>query len=113
MRRIVEFPLDSGGSMWVEVDEPEEGVVRAGRGPAEALERASQTFEAAIQTIKPGAEYVVQHMRRGVEAPSSIVVEFGIKLTTQAGAVIAAVSAEANFKVTATWPGGRRGTTSG
>ena len=47
MKRLIEFPLEEGGSIVVEVDEPapEGGVVRAAR-PGEVAAKAGQTFEA-------------------------------------------------------------------
>ena len=44
MKRLVEFPLEEGGSIVVEIDEPETGgTVRAGR--EDKIEKARETFE--------------------------------------------------------------------
>ncbi|MGH2593214.1 MAG: hypothetical protein ACRDGG_06845 [Anaerolineae bacterium] len=51
MKRLIEFPLQAGGSVIVEVDEPApEGVVRTGR-PGEVAEKAKATFEEAFDKI--------------------------------------------------------------
>lgn len=105
MRRLAEFPLVAGGSVIVEVDEPggaEGGIVRAAR-PGEAVVRAGQTLEAAVEKIKPIATAFITRLREGVQAPDEIEVEFGIKLSTEAGVVITSSGMEANFKVTLTW----------
>jgi len=62
MKRLIEFPLQDGGSIVVEVDEPasEGGVTRAAR-PGEIAARASQTFEAALERIQPAAGIISDH----------------------------------------------------
>jgi hypothetical protein len=40
MKRLIEYTLENGGSIIVEVDEPE-GVTRAGRG-SDVVEKATQ-----------------------------------------------------------------------
>ena len=47
MKRLVEFPLEEGGSIVIEIDEPEMGgTVRAGR--EDKIEKARETFEEAL-----------------------------------------------------------------
>jgi hypothetical protein len=55
VKRLIEFPLEEGGSIVVEVDEPapEGGVVRAAR-PGEVAAKAGQTFEAAREQVDGG-----------------------------------------------------------
>ena len=51
MKRLVEFPLEEGGSIVVEVDEPESGgTVRAGR--EDTIEKAKETFEQGLCVLK-------------------------------------------------------------
>lgn len=103
--RLVEFPLDQGGSIVVEVDEPgaTAGLERAGR-PGEIVERASASFGAALEHIKPAAAEIIAKLRSLVDAPDEVAVEFGVKLNGKLGiAVVAATEAEANFKVVMTW----------
>ena len=56
MKRLIEFDLEDGGSILVQVEEPEPagGVVRAGR-TYEVIAKAEQTFESAMEKIKPAA----------------------------------------------------------
>lgn len=104
MKRLIEYPLEEGGTILVEVNDPlaEEGIVKAARGD-EAVVHASQTFEQALDTLKPAAGAVVKKFRLLPDAPDSVQVEFGIKLSAQAGALIASTALEANFKVALTW----------
>ena len=104
MKRLVEFPQEDGTSVVVEIDDsmPEGGVVRAAR-PGEIAERASQTFEAALSKIKPMAGAIFTTLKDLAQCPEQIQVEFGVKITASAGAVLASAGVEGNYKVTLTW----------
>jgi len=103
MKRLIEFPIQSGGSLLVEVDEPmPEGVVRAAR-PGEVIARAKETLEEALDKIKPAAQSIIAKLRGLPDAPDEVGVEFGIKLSAEAGAFIASAGVEANYKVTLKW----------
>ncbi len=102
MKRLVQFPLEDGGVIWVEVDVPEgPGMVPAARG--EVVERAQETFEVALDRVRPAAQAIIGKLRALHDPPDEIQVEFGLKLSAEAGALIAATGAEANYKVTLTW----------
>jgi hypothetical protein len=111
MKRLVEFPLEEGGSIVVEIDEPEtEGTVPAGR--EDTIEQAKDTFEAALGKVLPATKTVVEKLRSMASRPDEIEVAFGVNLSTRAGAFIASASAEANFSVTVRWTGTNKETTS-
>src|SRR2546430_2798797 len=102
MKRLVEFPLEEGGSIVVEIDEPETGgTVRAGR--EETIEKARETFEQALNKVLPATKTVLEKLRSMASKPSEIEVTFGVNLSTMAGAFIASASAAANFGVTVRW----------
>jgi len=104
MKHLVEFPLEEGGSIVVEVDEPEtSGTVRAARG--DTLAKARETLEDALDKVLPAAKSIVEKLRRLDNKPNEIEVTFGIRLNTSVGAVIASATAEANFDVTLRWTG--------
>lgn len=103
MKRLVEFPLQDGGSVLVEVEESDEaegGIVRVAR-EGEVTVKAPQTFETALDKMKPVTSAIVSKLRD--LAPDRIQVEIGVKLSTEAGVVIASAATEANFRVTLTW----------
>lgn len=104
MKRIIEYPLEDGGTILVEVDEPEidSGLVEAGIH-TEMIVQAQQSFEKAMGTVKPAADTIVKNINSLDVKPDEIEVEFGIKLSAEAGAFLAAAGAEANFKITLTW----------
>jgi hypothetical protein len=105
MKRMIEVPLESGGSMLMEVelDESEQqGMVPAAR-PGEMAATAKQTFEDALEQIKPGAEAIVEKLRGMSAKPDEVSVTFGLKMSATAGAFIAASGIEANFTVLLSW----------
>ncbi|CAA9551796.1 MAG: hypothetical protein AVDCRST_MAG73-2872 [uncultured Thermomicrobiales bacterium] len=103
MKHLIAFPTDDGGTVVVEVEEePAPGMVRAAR-PGEVAERAGQTFAAALDTVRLAAETIVAKLGALSEQPNETTVQFGIKLSAQAGALIASTDAEANFAVTLKW----------
>ena len=111
MKHLVEFPLEEGGSIVVEVDEPEsEGTIRAARG--DTIVRAKETLEEALNNVLPVTKSLVEKLRSTGNKPDQIEVSFGVKLSTIAGAVIASASAEANFGVTVRWTGKKEETPS-
>jgi hypothetical protein len=104
MKRLVEFPLDEGGTVPVEVDEPSPGPVMRGigRDQTSLVEKADKTFEDATAAVTPAARSLIARLRSIDDPPD----EVGIELSAQSGAFVASVAAEANFKLSMTW---RRG----
>jgi hypothetical protein len=100
MAELIRVPLESGGSLTVEVDSRDAGVVKAAR-PGQIVADATQTLEAALASLVPGATVVVEKLRAA--KPSDVSLSFGIKLTAEAGAVIAKTAGECNFAVTLHW----------
>lgn len=103
MSQLVEFPLEAGGTVLVEVTEPVAGLVTRGLKGADVTERARQSFEEAVGRIQPAVQAVITQFRSLTEAPDEVHIEFGIDLHAEAGAFIAAVSSTANFSVALTW----------
>jgi hypothetical protein len=108
MKRLVEFPLDEGGSVLVEVEEPPVGPVMRGIGKDRStlVEKADKTFEDATAAVTPAARSLITRLRSIDDPPDEVGIEFGVQLSAQTGAFIASVAGQANFKVSMTW---RRG----
>jgi len=105
MKRLVEFPLDQGGSVLVEIDEPVAGPTMRGLGKDSSalVEKADKTFEDATAAVTPAARSLIARLRSIEDAPDEVGIEFGLQLSAQTGAFIASVAAQANFKVSMTW----------
>jgi hypothetical protein len=100
----VRFPLSDGGEVAVEIDDDETGVGRAGRAGT-AVERAAVTYDEAMAAVRRAAEATVRQFRELPSRPDTVELLFGIKLTAEAGAVVARTEAEANLTVRLTWAG--------
>jgi len=79
--------------------------VTRGLHPSEVIETVGNSFEAAIEAIKPAAVAVASKFRSFVDAPEDVEVEFGLKFSGQAGAFIASASTEAQFRIKMVWKG--------
>ena len=102
--RTVEFPAEAGGTVLVQVpDEHPVGPVLRGRVAEATIDRADQTFEMALSTIRTVAQGVVTQLKGLAVRPQQVTVEFGIELTGKTAAVLVAASASAQLKVSMTW----------
>lgn len=105
MKRMIEVPLEGDKSilMEVEFDESEQADMVPAARAGKIATRANQTFEEALEQIKPGAEVIVARLRNMSAKPDEISVTFGVKMSANAGAFIAASGVEANFSVMLKW----------
>jgi hypothetical protein len=101
MKRLVEFPLDQGGSILVEVEEP----------------AASPTMRGLEGSLRPCGSRPMRPLRmpsrRSLPRPVSLIArlrsiddpsdEVGVEPSAQTGTFIASVAAQANFRVSLTW----------
>jgi Trypsin-co-occurring domain 1 len=112
MKRLIEFPLEEGGSVLVEVDESPAGPTMRGLGKDRStlVEEASRTFEDATAAVIPAVRSLIARLRSIDDLPDEVGVEFGVQLSAQTGAFIASLAAQGNFKVSVTW---RRGIAGG
>jgi hypothetical protein len=108
----VEFPLQDGGTVLVQVGEAAAGPATRGlSGQRLVTGQAQQTFEQAITRVQPTARSLIARLQSVADPPDEVGIEFGVQLSAQSGALIASVVAEANFTVSMTWR--RRGGTGG
>jgi hypothetical protein len=104
MKKLVEFPLESGGSIIVEVDarSGEEGMIEAAR-PGELIQKASKTLEDALSKVTPAAEAIIKKLGDLAHKPDDIEIEFGLKLSAETDVIIASAAVEANYVVKLKW----------
>jgi hypothetical protein len=103
VKRLISFPLEGGGTVQVEVEEEGGPPVSRGLHPAEVVETVANSFEAALEAIKPAAVAMASVFRNIADAPDAVEVEFGVKFAGQAGAFIASASTEAQFRIKVVW----------
>jgi hypothetical protein len=106
--RVLEFaiggttPNSAGGVLLVEIDDPQE----IGNRPVSRnmVEKARQSLEAALMEVMPGVSALMQRCLQEIPVkPDEFALEFGIKFTAEAGALIAKTTAEGNIKVAFKW----------
>lgn len=108
-KEIAQFSLADGTTFLVEVEEPDSPAVeRVATKTGQMVIEAKQTFEEAIEAIKPVAATLVTRLRQGMTTPADEVeVKFGLKLNSEMGAIFASVGGEVNFEVTLKWKEGK------
>jgi len=105
---LVEFPLEDGGSVFVEGADGfrgDGGRGPTGRlpGPGELSVRAGETFQAAIERVQPAAAALIARLNTLADRPDEVELEFGIQLSAEFGAIVAKGSGDANFTVRMRW----------
>lgn len=103
-KRLIEFNIDGDQTVLIEVDEPMEisgGLIPAGLDDSAVAVKASLSFEAAIAKVKPVARAIINQLNE-LKA-DEVEVEFGLKLSMEAGAIIASGGVEANYTVKLKW----------
>src|SRR5262245_54230798 len=110
MKHLIEIPLANDETVIIEVDGAETSAhhITPGGGGREGvethiIERVGQTFEAALDKVRPAAAAIIEKLQDLSRAPSEIGVEFGIKFGAKGNAFITSADTEANFKVKLKW----------
>ena len=106
MKPLVEFALDDGSSILIEVEDlprmgADEGLVSI--PGQQIIVKAQKSFSDALEKIKPTAATIVDKVRSLPDPPDEVEVKFGIKMAAEARAVVAAASLEGNYEITLKW----------
>ena len=106
MNPLIEFALNDGSSILIEVKElpgmgADEGLVSL--PGQQILVKAQKSFSDSLEKIKPTAATIIDKVRSLPEPPDEVEVKFGIKMAAEAGAVVAAASLEGNYEITLKW----------
>lgn len=103
-KQLAEFTLEDGTTFLMEVDAPESPAVERVAAPSgQMVLKAQQTFEAALEQVKPVASVILSKLKQLDTPANEVEVKFGLKLTVDAGAVFAAVGSEVNYEITLKW----------
>jgi hypothetical protein len=101
MVRVVEFPLVEGGRVLWEVEDTATG--KTYRGAADVVEKATDSLEAVMGRLKPVVEAVAGGLKGLAVRPDTLEVELAVKLTADAGIVVARAGSEASLKIKVGW----------
>ncbi|MEU4493465.1 CU044_2847 family protein [Streptomyces sp. NPDC023998] len=105
MSELMRWDSDEGPVV-VEVDSRDPGfrsVARRGEGEVHDVEGR---FESALNNVRGAAVSALRTFRDEALHPDEITLEFGVKLSAAAGAVIAKTTAEGHLIVKLTWSQG-------
>ncbi|MEU9286647.1 CU044_2847 family protein [Streptomyces sp. NPDC048275] len=105
MDGLVEFKTDDGTLVVVEGIEDGSGSRLVSR--ADGTVQAARTFEGSLEGVRAAAESALSVFRDGSLRPDSVEIEFGVKLTAEAGALIAKSAVEGHLVVKLSWSPGR------
>ena len=101
MATYVEYELEDGSTVLVEVDAEAAGLVPASR-TGDAIKKAGKKFEEALDSVKPWAAALRKQLN-DLKA-DEVEVMFGLKATGEAGNfAVGKVGIEANYEVTLKW----------
>ncbi|MGW0902291.1 CU044_2847 family protein [Streptomyces sp. NPDC002853] len=101
MDDLVEFTTDDGTRVVMADVEDTHGshLISRGEGPA----RAVRTFEESLAGARAAAESALRVFRDGSLRPDSVEIEFGVRMSAEAGAVIVKGTAEGHLVVRLAW----------
>src|SRR5262245_5827036 len=108
MAKLARFVPGNGGSIGGEADGiPEEGGNKSRRAQRDRgtpiAKGQTQAFQPAMHSYKPAAEELAATFLSLARRPSGVEIQLGLKLSGEAGAIIASTSAEGNISVKLTW----------
>jgi hypothetical protein len=110
MQRLAIFTTADGDEVAIQVvdDGPAiggsaSGITTRGIPSGRLIERAEQSLDEVLAHARPAVHALVRQVRGEADAPDELEVEFGIQISLEVGAYIAAASSTANFRVTMRW----------
>ena len=104
MSDLTEFSLEDGTTFLVEVEDPASPAIQRVALPSgQMVAKAQQTFEEALDKIKPVAATIISKLKEINTPADEVEVKFGIKLTADAGAVFTSIGGEVNYEITLKW----------
>jgi hypothetical protein len=102
--KYVEFPLEGGGSIFIEATE------EIGRGSAGFLrgegtdQKSAQTFDSTVESIRRSADLMLTKLRGLSSAPDELAITFSLKASQELGGLMVSRGAQdSNFNVTLRW----------
>ncbi|MFD4632007.1 CU044_2847 family protein [Streptomyces sp. NPDC058284] len=101
MDGLVEFTTEDGARVVVADVDDGSGSRLVSRGDEPAL--AARTFEASLDGARAAAASALRVFRDGSLRPDSVEIEFGVRMSAEAGAVIVKGQAEGHLVVRLTW----------
>ncbi|MCI3269901.1 CU044_2847 family protein [Streptomyces cylindrosporus] len=102
---LIEFRDQDGRVITVEAADDDSGSRLVARDDGTA--QATRTFEGALEGVRAAAESALRVFREGALRPDGVEIEFGVKLSAEAGALIAKSTVEGHLVVKLSYAPGR------
>lgn len=102
MAELASFTVRGQGSVVFEIDADEDGLIDVGFSRIGRVMDLQQSFESKLAGIREAAVATLSALRHDL-VPDEVTLRFGIKMTAEAGAVIARTTAEGNMEVEMAW----------
>jgi hypothetical protein len=101
MDGLVEFETEDGALVVVEAVDERSGSRLVSRD--DGTVRATRTFEGALEGVRAAAHSALRVFRDGSLRPDSVEIEFGVRLSAEAGALITKSAVEGHLVVKLSW----------
>jgi len=98
-----QFVIDENTTVIVEFPPEEGGFTEVSLSPAEIAQKSAEALSKAMDTIHHMARRVSAMVEQLPDPPTQIEAEFGIKFSSETGAVIAKAGIECNINVKLIW----------
>ena len=95
MRQPLQFTTNSGAAFEIEVGGGQEGVTTSQDKSGSA---GIASWEGALSGVRTGVQALLDTLRDSVVSPDEVSIEFGIRVTAEGGAIIAATPTEGQFR---------------
>ncbi|MFE5923058.1 CU044_2847 family protein [Streptomyces sp. NPDC056468] len=109
-RVYLRVPFEDGEVIVVELaDGQGSGVIRASRGD-ELFQTSADTFESGMSRVQRVAATMLARLADLPRSPDHVRAEFGLRVTAEAGLVVAKGSGDAHIKLELAWSRAESGT---
>jgi hypothetical protein len=101
---LVQFSLKNGATLFVEVEQPRGGGLKpVARETGEIAVKAKKTFEEAMKNLEPMITSIKEQLDAANQPADEVEVKFGVKLSSEVGAILASVGGEITYEITLKW----------
>ena len=102
MGELASFTVDEKALVVFEIDNNGNGIEQVGLGRKGKVLDTQEAFESKLSGIRDAASAALSVLKEDLR-PDAVTLRFGIKMTVEAGAVIARTAVEGNMEVEMSW----------